>query len=49
VAFRNVEPERTYEVRVNGNVIGVYPAKALEAGLNVPLAAWISTATAAPR
>jgi hypothetical protein len=49
VAFRNVEPGQTYEVSVNGNVIGSYSAKALEAGVNVPLAAWISAGTAAPR
>jgi hypothetical protein len=27
VAFRNVELERTYEVSVNGNVIGAYPQR----------------------
>ena len=49
VAFRNVELERTYEVTVNGNVIGAYPAKTLEAGVNVPLASWTSAGTAGPR
>jgi hypothetical protein len=49
VAFRNVELERTYEVSVNGNVIGAYPAKTLEAGVNVPLASWTSAGTAGPR
>jgi hypothetical protein len=49
VAFRNTEPERTYELSVNGNVLGVYAAKMLEAGVNVPLASWTSSGTAVPR